>query len=163
MLRPRLLTLLSLVTFVLGLLATLFVFAEDRIFDADSFSTTAASTLTDPDVNAYLADEISVALISEAPDLAVAGPLLADLIGAGLESSTSTSVVRAAAAEAHRGVFTEDQSVFLLELSDLLVTIEASLAETGYELLDIRDAPDRPGLEFVFVAAPAPVDVCGAG
>ena len=34
MLRPRLLTLLSLVTFVLGLLATLFVFAEDRIFDA---------------------------------------------------------------------------------------------------------------------------------
>ena len=136
MLRPRLLTLLSLVTFVLGLLATLFVFAEDRIFDADSFSTTAASTLTDPDVNAYLADEISAALISEAPDLAVAGPLLADLIGAGLESSTSTSVVRAAAAEAHRGVFTEDQSVFLLELSDLLVTIEASLAAIDPELAD---------------------------
>jgi SAM-dependent methyltransferase len=30
--------------------------------------------------------------------------------------------------------------------------IEASLAEAGFQLSEIRDAPDRPGLEFVFVA-----------
>ncbi|MHC4847347.1 MAG: class I SAM-dependent methyltransferase [Planctomycetota bacterium] len=34
--------------------------------------------------------------------------------------------------------------------------IEASLADTGFDVLAVRDAPDRPGLEFVFVAAPAP-------
>lgn len=28
----------------------------------------------------------------------------------------------------------------------------ASLADTGYRVLDVRDAPDRPGREFVFVA-----------
>jgi SAM-dependent methyltransferase len=30
--------------------------------------------------------------------------------------------------------------------------VEASLAEHGYAVVDVRDAPDRPGREFVFVA-----------
>ncbi|MEU0959447.1 class I SAM-dependent methyltransferase [Micromonospora aurantiaca] len=30
--------------------------------------------------------------------------------------------------------------------------VEASLAAAGYRVLDVRDAPDRPGREFVFVA-----------
>ncbi|HUR49203.1 MAG TPA: methyltransferase domain-containing protein [Acidimicrobiales bacterium] len=30
--------------------------------------------------------------------------------------------------------------------------IERSLAAAGFDLVDVRDAPDRPGLEFVFVA-----------
>jgi SAM-dependent methyltransferase len=34
--------------------------------------------------------------------------------------------------------------------------IEASLAATGHRLLDVRDAPDRPGLEHVFIAQRAP-------
>jgi SAM-dependent methyltransferase len=29
--------------------------------------------------------------------------------------------------------------------------IRAALAGAGFEVLDVRDAPDRPGLEFVFV------------
>ena len=30
--------------------------------------------------------------------------------------------------------------------------IERSLGETGYEVVDVRDAPDRPGSEMVFIA-----------
>lgn len=30
--------------------------------------------------------------------------------------------------------------------------IEASLAAAGFEVIDVRDAPDRPGKEFVFIA-----------
>jgi hypothetical protein len=30
--------------------------------------------------------------------------------------------------------------------------VERSLLDAGYELTDIRDAPDRPGLEMVFIA-----------
>jgi SAM-dependent methyltransferase len=33
--------------------------------------------------------------------------------------------------------------------------IEASLADAGYEVAEIRDAPDRPGLELVFIATVA--------
>jgi hypothetical protein len=30
--------------------------------------------------------------------------------------------------------------------------VEASLLTEGFEVVDVRDAPDRPGLEFVFLA-----------
>lgn len=30
--------------------------------------------------------------------------------------------------------------------------IESSLAATGYRVLEVRQAPDRPGREFVFIA-----------
>lgn len=32
------------------------------------------------------------------------------------------------------------------------VEIEDSLGDAGFEVLDVRDAPDRPGCEFVFIA-----------
>ena len=32
---------------------------------------------------------------------------------------------------------------------------ESSLREAGFSVLDVRDAPDRPGREFVFVAQKA--------
>ena len=32
---------------------------------------------------------------------------------------------------------------------------ETNLAATGYRVLDVRDAPDRPGRELVFIAARA--------
>lgn len=32
--------------------------------------------------------------------------------------------------------------------------VAASLHQTGYEVVDVRDAPDRPGLEHVFIARP---------
>jgi hypothetical protein len=35
--------------------------------------------------------------------------------------------------------------------------IEASLADNGFELAEIRDAPDRPGLELVFLARRLPL------
>ena len=30
--------------------------------------------------------------------------------------------------------------------------VEASLITYGYRVLDVREAPDRPGREFVFIA-----------
>jgi hypothetical protein len=30
--------------------------------------------------------------------------------------------------------------------------VTTGLAEAGYRVLDVRDAPDRPGREFVFIA-----------
>jgi len=30
--------------------------------------------------------------------------------------------------------------------------VESSLAACGYRVLDVRDAPDRPGREFVYMA-----------
>jgi len=38
--------------------------------------------------------------------------------------------------------------------------IEASLARAGYDIVDVRDAPDRPGKEFVFIARNLASDTC---
>ncbi len=48
-------------------------------------------------------------------------------------------------------VLTSDSTLRFREKGE----IEASLAQTGFDVLDVRDAPDRPGLEFVFVATRA--------
>ena len=34
--------------------------------------------------------------------------------------------------------------------------VEASLAAQGYQVLEMREAPDRPGQEFVFIAERTP-------
>lgn len=39
--------------------------------------------------------------------------------------------------------------------------VEAALADHGYVVTDVRDAPDRPGREFVFVANTAPGTISG--
>jgi SAM-dependent methyltransferase len=49
----------------------------------------------------------------------------------------------------HDGVIVESTSTLRFRSRD---EIEASLAEARFQLSEIRDAPDRPGLEFVFVA-----------
>jgi len=51
-------------------------------------------------------------------------------------------------------VFQRDQ-LALESMSTLrfreLAEIEESLIRAGYEVMEVRDAPDRPGREFVFV------------
>jgi len=34
--------------------------------------------------------------------------------------------------------------------------VESTLLDAGFEVRDVRDAPDRPGSELVFVATPSP-------
>jgi SAM-dependent methyltransferase len=51
--------------------------------------------------------------------------------------------------EADATVLTSDSTLRFRERDE----VEASLAAAGYRLDDVRDAPDRPGREFVFVAS----------
>ncbi|WJV44864.1 class I SAM-dependent methyltransferase [Streptomyces flavofungini] len=51
-------------------------------------------------------------------------------------------------------VLTSDSTLRFREREE----VEADLADAGYALVDVRDAPDRPGREFVFLArSPAPL------
>ena len=134
MVKRRLLTLLSIVSVAATVAATLMVFAQDRLFDADDFATTLGSTLREPEVNDYLADEVSAALIDQLPNLAVSGPLLADVTGAVLESDTAIGIVEAAARQAHRVVFDGGEDTLVLELSDLVVSVQLALEAINPEL-----------------------------
>ncbi|MDJ0767159.1 MAG: hypothetical protein QNJ12_00140 [Ilumatobacter sp.] len=127
---------LSVLTFAVGVAATLMVFAQDRLFDADSFSTTVASTLEDPAINEYLAESVSEALIEQVPDLGVGGPLLADVTGTVLESDVAVRVVELAAREAHEAIFVGGDDSLVLELSDLVVSIDQALTALNPDLAD---------------------------
>lgn len=135
-LRPSLRRTLLVASFLIGLFASLMVFAQDRLFDADSFSTTAASTLTEPAVNDYLAKLISDALIVEVPDLAIGGPLLEEVTGSVLQSGPALRVVETATSEAHRAVFTDGEDTLVLEVSDLVVSIDQALRAIDPELAE---------------------------
>ncbi|GAB3976085.1 class I SAM-dependent methyltransferase [Plantactinospora veratri] len=53
---------------------------------------------------------------------------------------------------AHGTVVTSDSTLRFRQRDE----VTASLAANGYRVLDVRDAPDRPGREFVFVARRTP-------
>lgn len=53
--------------------------------------------------------------------------------------------------EATGEMLTSDSTLRFREFDE----IERSLGEAGLQLVEVRDAPDRPGLEWVFVTAPA--------
>jgi hypothetical protein len=46
-------------------------------------------------------------------------------------------------------VFTSDSTLRFRERAE----VTESLYTTGFVVRDVRDAPDRPGLEFVFIAS----------
>jgi hypothetical protein len=50
--------------------------------------------------------------------------------------------------ESDGAVLTSDSTLRFREKDE----VTASLSNAGFAVLDIRDAPDRPGQEFVFVA-----------
>lgn len=51
-----------------------------------------------------------------------------------------------------RQVLTSDSTLRFRERQE----VESDLAAQGYRVVDVRDAPDRPGREFVFVARRTP-------
>ena len=59
----------------------------------------------------------------------------------------------------HTYVFASDQATLVSDSTLRFRSrseVETSLAEAGFEVTDVRDAPDRPGLEWVFIARRAP-------
>ena len=134
--RQRLLSVLTALAALLVLGATVMVFAQDRVFDRDDFATTLGSTLRDPAVNKYLAEEVSQELIAQAPNLAISGPLLADVTGSVLESDAAVGVVEFSAREAHQVVFEGGGDALVLELSDLVVSVQQALQAISPELAE---------------------------
>ena len=133
MIRRRLLPASSV---LLALAATVMVFAQDRVFDADDFATTLGSTLRDPAVNEYLAAEVSGELVKQAPDLAISGPLLAGVTGSVLESDVALGIVELSAREGHAVLFEAGSGSFVLELSDLVVSVQLALRAISPELAE---------------------------
>ncbi len=137
--RTWLLRVLTVLTFVLAVAATVMVFAQDRLFDADAFGATVGATTTDPAVNDYLAEAMSNALIDQAPNLAIVGPVLERLCGGVLQSAPATQLLEEAAAAGHTAILTGRDDSLLMNLSDLVVSIDDALTSVNPDFADVID------------------------
>ncbi len=120
-------SILAVLAFVLSTVATLLFFAQDRFLDSDDFGATAAASLADPDINSFLATEISDAIIDEAPSLATGGSLLRSVTSSVLESSAAQGATQTAVTEAHRTLFEDGSETFLIDVSDLVLMVDQTL------------------------------------
>ena len=127
---------LAVLAFAFGVLATLFVYAQDRIFDADAFAAMASSSLSEPSINEYLADRIAEQILVEIPDLAVAGSLVEDVTASTLRSSTAATIVEVSARDVHQTVFDENSDSVALEVSDLVITVTGAIEAVSPELAE---------------------------
>lgn len=137
--RSWLMRTLTALTFVVSVLATLMVFAQDRLFDASSFSTTVTSTTTDPAVNEYLATAMADALIEQAPNLAIIAPMLERICGQVLESDRATESLEQASESAHIALFSGQEDTLLMNLSELVVPVDDALTALNPDLADVID------------------------
>lgn len=135
--RTWLLSLLAALTFVLAVLATVMVFAQDRVFDASTFATTVGSTTSEPAVNEYLAGAMADSLIDQAPDLAIVGPLLERVSAEVLESDAASQILEQATETAHVAILSGREDALVMDLSELVVPIDDALTALDPGLADL--------------------------
>ena len=80
-----------------------------------------------------------------------------DIPGVGIVESWEEIVEVAGDLVTFRSMTAFEHDGFVLESTSTLrfrerAAIEASLLDNGFEVTEVRDAPDRPGLEYVFLA-----------
>ncbi len=136
-------TVLVASAFMLTTLSTLLFFAQDRLLDSDDFGQVAADALSEPAVNEYLSVEISDALIDQAPNLAVGGSLLADVTGSVLGSDAAGGIMAASVTDAHDAVFNEGADSFVLDVSDLVLSVDQTLQALAPSVAE--ELPDEMG------------------
>ncbi|MGF6885653.1 SAM-dependent methyltransferase [Nocardia sp. GAS34] len=90
-------------------------------------------------------------------DWARTGPVVRDVLGVGrVEQRLDGTAVRLPLVSfRHTYTFAPDRAVIVSESTLRFrhrAEIEADLLAHGYRVRDVRDAPDRPGREFVFIA-----------
>ena len=136
--RPRraAIAILTVLSVVLTVAATVMAFAQDRLFDADDFASTVGTAMQDPAVNEYLAEVVSGELVAQVPTVAITGPLLTDVTGSVLESDAAVGIVESSAREAHEVFFTGADDSVVLRLSDLAVSIQLALQSISPELAE---------------------------
>ena len=101
------------------------------LFDSGAFADHLAESLNDERVSAYVADEITSAVLREKPDLVAVRPIILSTARGAVSSDAFQSVVRAAAREAHAAVLSQGGRNLLLSVPDAGVVLRGALANAN--------------------------------
>lgn len=119
---------------LVGMLA---LYGHDAVFDTEGFTDRVMEAYTDPEVEAWLAEEITVGVVERGnPDLISFRPVVSRTVEAVLGSDAGTAVVRGAVSDLHRTLFTSDGDTVTLGVTDVLILTADALEPTNPEAAD---------------------------
>src|SRR6188768_2635272 len=101
------------------------------LFDSGAFADHLADSLNDERVSAYVADEITSAVLREKPDLVAVRPIILSTARGAVSSDAFQSIVRAAAREAHAALLSQGGRNLLLSVPDAGVVLRGALANAN--------------------------------
>jgi hypothetical protein len=104
---------------------------RNGLFDSDTFAERLADSLTDSRVSAYVAEEITGAVLHEKPDLVAVRPLLLSTAQGVVSSDAFQSMVRVTARETHAAVTSQGGRSLLLSVPDVGVVLRGALANAS--------------------------------
>jgi hypothetical protein len=103
-------------------------------FRARSFGDRAAESLDDPRVAAFVADQITTAVVQQKPDLIAARPLILGTAQGIVASPPFRALMRRAARRAHETVFSEEGRQVVLSVPDFAVLLRGALEQASPQL-----------------------------
>jgi hypothetical protein len=139
---PRFLAGVCAVLAVLALAAgAVLLYLRVELLDEDGFADRAVEAVRDPQVRTTLADRIVSAAIEVEPDLLSARPLLEKAARGVIETPAFEDLVRAAAVNAHRVLFDEEEPTVAVDIADAAELIEPAVRSVDPELAE--ELPER--------------------
>src|SRR5918999_3461854 len=112
-----------------------------ELLDEDGFANRTVAAVRDPQVRATIADRVVVAAIDVEPDLLSARPLLESAVRGAIDTPAFEELVRAAAVNAHRVLFDEDEPTIAVDIADAADLIVPAVRSLDPELA--RELPGR--------------------
>jgi hypothetical protein len=112
-----------------------------ELLDEQGFADRAVEAVRDPQVRATLADRIVSAAIEIEPDLLSARPLLESAARGAIDTPAFEGLVRAAAINAHRVLFDEDEPTIAVDIADAAELIVPAVRSVDPELAE--ELPER--------------------
>ena len=127
---------------VLALAAgAILLYLRVELLDEDGFADRAVEAVRDPQVRSALADRIVSAAIEVEPDLLSARPLLESAARGAIDTPAFEGLVRAAAINAHRVLFDEEEPTVAVDIADAAELIVPAVRSVDPELAE--DLPER--------------------
>jgi hypothetical protein len=127
---------------VLALAAgAILLYLRVELLDEDGFADRAVEAVRDPQVRATLADRIVSAAIDVEPDLLSARPLLESAARGAIDTPAFEGLVRAAAINAHRVLFDEEEPTVAVDIADAAELIVPAVRSVDPELAE--ELPNR--------------------
>ena len=129
---------LSIVALAAG---AILLYLRVELLDEQGFADRAVEAVRDPQVRATLADRIVSEAIEVEPDLLSARPLLESAARGAIDTPAFEGLVRAAAINAHRVLFDEEEPTIAVDIADAAELIVPAVRSVDPELAE--ELPER--------------------